>query len=237
MSNRVLITGANRGIGLALVREYLSRGDEVFAGCRRPDEATELRALVKSSGENLHVLRLDVTRDESTAAAAQFVWSRTESLDVLVNNAGINPEEHAGVKLTELELQDVRNALEVNVIGTARVTRAMLPLLEKGHKARIVNITSGVGCISEKAHPGYYAYGLSKAALNYFTRGLAAELKERGVTTVLVSPGWVKTDMGGPDAKITPEQSAAGIASLVEKLTSEDNSLWFNWDGQKNETW
>ena len=161
MSDTVLVTGANRGIGLALTKEYLKRGDTVFAGCRNPEKADDLNAMSASHADKLLVFRLDVTRSESTASAAQFVWGRTETLDVLVNNAGINPEEHASVKLLELEIQDCRNAFEVNVLGTARITRAMLPLLEKGRRARIANITSGIGCISQKDRLGYYSYGLS----------------------------------------------------------------------------
>lgn len=237
MAKKVLITGANRGIGLALVGEYLKRGEEVFAGCRKPDEADRLNKLAAQHGDRLHVFRLEVTRSENIAAAAQLVWSRTETLDILINNAGINPEPSADVKLGDLQLQDCRDAIEVNALGPARITRAMLPLLEKGGRAVVANITSGVACMSAKTRPGYYAYGMSKAALNYFTRAMAAELRSRGLIVVLISPGWVKTDMGGPDAELPASQSAAGIAATIDKLRPEDNSFWFNWDGRKQETW
>jgi len=144
MGNKVLVTGTNRGIGLALVKQYVQRGDEVFAGCRRPDEAEELNQFAAANPQQVRVFRLDVTRSESTAAGSQFVWSHTETLDILINNAGINPESSAQTKLVDLELQDCRDAFEVNVLGPARVTRAMLPLLEKGDKARVVNIASVV---------------------------------------------------------------------------------------------
>ena len=234
MSRTVLITGANRGIGLALVKEYLTRGDHVFAGCRRPDDADQLTGLAAKHAQQLHVFRLDVTRGESVAAAAQLVWGKTDSLDILINNAGIYPKPKT---LNELELQDCRDAFETNVLGVARVTRAMLPLLEKADKAKVANITSGVGCVTEKTRPGYYAYGTSKAALNYFTRALAAEMKGRGPIIILINPGWVKTEMGGSEAQMAPEQSAVGIAETIDKLTQADNSSWFNWDGKKHEIW
>jgi len=237
MSRKVLITGANRGIGLALVKEFQSRGDQVYAGCRTPDRAEELNALAGKSEGTVCVFRLDVTRPESVAAASQFVWSQTDALDILINNAGIFPEPSADVTLNELEMRDCRDAFDTNVLGVARVTRAMLPLLEKGAAAKVANITSGVGSISDKTRPGYYAYGTSKAALNYFTRAIAAEMKGRGPIVVAINPGWVKTDMGGPEGQLKPSQSATGIAEVIDKLTPADNSCWFNWDGKKHESW
>jgi len=237
MPRKVLITGANRGIGLSLVKEYLSRGEQVYAGCRTPDQADELNRLAGAHEGRPCVFRLDVTRPESVAAASQLVWSKTDTLDILINNAGIFPERSDDVKLYELEMQDCREGFETNVLGVARVTSAMLPLLEKARGAKVANITSDVACVTKKMRPGYYAYGTSKAALNYFTRAMAAELKGRGPIVVLINPGWVKTDMGGDEAELTPEQSAADIARTIDKLRPEDNSFWFTWDGKKHEIW
>ena len=237
MPPTVLITGANRGIGLGLTQEYLARGAKVFATCRRPDAASELTGLRGSCGHRLVVDRLDVTRDESVSLAAQRVWAEADRLDVLINNAGIFPEPAADTRLRELELQDCRDAFDTNVVGVLRVTRALLPLLEKGAPGRVANISSGVGCIATKTGIGYYAYGTSKAALNYASRALAAELKERGIIVIVINPGWVKTDIGGAAAELQPAQSAKGIVETVASLGADDNGCWFNWDGQKRLEW
>ena len=237
MPQNVLITGANRGIGLALTEEYLKRGDKVFATCRRPDAAEKLKELQASHAGRLFVERMDVTRDESVSSAAQRVWAEADKLDVLINNAGIFPEPKPYTHLNELEVQDLRDAFETNVVGVFRVTRALLPLLEKGSPGRVANITSGVACMSTKNTPEYYAYGTSKAALNYASRALAAELKDHGIVVIVINPGWVKTDMGGPDAELQPAQSAHGIVETIAKLDCEDNGLWFNWNGEKQRQW
>jgi len=237
MADSVLITGANRGIGLALVREYVRRGWDVYASCRQPDEAKDLNAIASEHPDSVEVFRLDVTRPESAAAASQYVWSKTEALDLLINNAGIFAGPSAETKLNELELEDCCEAFRTNVLGVGRVTRAMLPLLQKAGTSKIVNITSGIAVISAKTRPGYYAYGTSKAALNYFSRAMAAEIRGTGPILALISPGWVKTDMGGSEAELTPEQSARGIAETIDKLTADDNGCWFNWDGRPQEAW
>jgi NAD(P)-dependent dehydrogenase (short-subunit alcohol dehydrogenase family) len=113
----------------------------------------------------------------------------------------------------------------------------MLPLLETGTRPCVANVTSATGCIADKTSPGYYAYGTSKAALNYVTRAMAAEFKESGFIVIAISPGWVKTAMGGPDAELAPEKSAKGIVDTIARLTTNDTSCWFNWDGKKRDSW
>jgi NAD(P)-dependent dehydrogenase (short-subunit alcohol dehydrogenase family) len=234
MPESVFITGSNRGIGLALVKEYVARGAKVFATSRRPDELT---ALPEQYGDQVSVLPLDVTQDESVSSAAETVASQIDALDILINNAAVYPEPSVDVKLGDLDLQDVRDAFETNVLGVARVTRALIALVGKARHGRIVNISSGAGCIATKDEPGHYGYGTSKAALNYFTRAMAAEFAQTGVIIVAMSPGWVKTEMGGPQATITTEVSARGIADTIAKLTPTDNGLWYTYEGTRRDTW
>ena len=237
MAESVLITGSNRGIGLALAKEYVTRGVKVFATSRRPDRADELNALAEQHPQQVSILPLDVTCDESVSAAAVAVASQTDALDILINNAAVYPEPSVDVKLDDLELQDVRDAFETNVLGVARVTRALIPLVRKAEHGRIVNISSGAGRIATKDEPGHYGYGTSKAALNYFTRAMAAEFADTGLIIVAMSPGWVKTEMGGPQAKITTGVSARGLADTIAKLTPADNGSWYTYEGPKRDAW
>ena len=236
MNHKVLITGANRGIGLALVREYLSRGDFVAAACRHPDKAAELSQLRPAHPDRFAILRLDVNSDQSVQADAGEVAEHFDGLDVLVNNAGVFGGKPA--TLADIRVLDFRDTYETNVIGTFRVTRACLPILKRGRNARVVNVSSEAGMISRPlAEPRYYAYGASKAALNYITRALAKDLLADGISVVALSPGWVRTDMGGPEAPLSVEESARGIVKVVHGLTIRDAGRWFRHDGSENEMW
>lgn len=221
-----MITGANRGIGLALTVELLKGGHKVLAGARKPAKAPELEKLRGEYGQSLEVLELDVTSDASVEAAA----AKAGPLDVLVNNAAVFPEE-GDESIFEMKLEHFRAAFETNVLGVIRVTRAFVPLLEKGSQPRIVNISSGAGSVAAKEDHGYYAYSASKAALNMVTRAMAAEFRPRGICVVAMTPGWVKTEMGGPNAPLTPEQSARGIARTITTLTMEKTSLFIERTG------
>ena len=221
-----MITGANRGIGLALTSELLKGGHRVLATARKPEKATELKELCREYGEALDVLGMDVNSDESVKAVA----ARVEALDVLVNNAAVFPEE-GDESIFEMKLEHFREAFETNVIGVVRVTRAFVPALEKGKNPRIVNISSGAGSVAGKDDYGYYAYAASKAALNMVTRGLAAEFQPRGICVVAMTPGWVKTEMGGPNAPLRPEESARAIAKTITTLTMEKTSRFIERTG------
>lgn len=227
MAQTILITGANRGIGLALTAELLKAGHHILAAARHPAKATELAALRAAHKTSLDLLELDVTSDTSVAAAAA---SLTTPLDLLVNNAAVFPE-NGDESIFDMKLEYFRNAFETNVLGVIRVTRAFLPLLEKGINPRIVNISSGAGSVTAKDDNGYYAYAASKAALNMVTRGIAAEFRPRGICVVAMSPGWVKTEMGGPNAPLEPADSARAIARTITTLTIDKTSLFIERTG------
>jgi NAD(P)-dependent dehydrogenase (short-subunit alcohol dehydrogenase family) len=208
----VLVTGANRGIGYALVRALIDSDFRVLAGCRNPENSVGLEKL-ESSG-SIQILPLDVSSDESVVAAARKAPDR---VDIIVNNAGVMPER-GNESIAEIDLNHLRVAFEVNVLGVARVVRSFLPLLRRSNRPRILNVSSGLGSIAERDSSTYYAYAVSKAALNMLTRSTAFEFAPEGITIVAISPGWVRTDMGGEEADIAPEESAAAIVEAIRKV-------------------
>jgi len=231
----VLITGANRGIGLALVKEFLKHGDRVIATARQPDKADELNALRKTYHDpDFTAIPMDVINADSVNQAYEKIAQSFSSLDILINNAGINPDAK-DERLEDMDIAHFEMAFDVNVIGVARVSRILLPLLRKSNEPRIINISSGAGSIAIKTNFKLYSYSTSKAALNMFTRALAAELKPEEIIVVALSPGWVRTDMGGDDAEISPEESANCIFNTAHRLTMDHSSQFFGRDGNQDD--
>ena len=232
---RAFITGANRGLGLELTRQYLERGDQVFAACRQLASATELQTLKQQYADRLVLLPLDVTSATSIAAAVASTQENTEALDVLINNAGVYPHAGSGddhQRLGQLTHDDAMETMQVNAIGPLLVSQALLPLLRAGHKGRILSISSGQGSLTWKATGDPYHYSASKAALNMYMRSLAAEIGHMGLISVLVDPGWMRTEMGGEHATQEPADSARGIIRLAEQLHTEENGSFVTWQGQ-----
>lgn len=218
----VLITGANRGLGLEFARQYAAAGWTVIGTARQPDGANELNGL------DVRVLQLDVTDPSSITRMVSALGG--QPIDLLINNAGIFPRVNT---LDETDFDDVARTLDVNLIGPMRVTRALLPSLRKGQSKKIVSITSGLGSIANNDSGRYYGYRESKAALNMFTRSLAVELASEGFTCVVMSPGWVQTDMGGPNARLTPSESITGMRSVIAGLTPAETGSYWNYDGEQ----
>jgi NAD(P)-dependent dehydrogenase (short-subunit alcohol dehydrogenase family) len=232
---RAFITGANRGLGLELTRQYLERGDQVFAASRQPADAGDLQRLRRQYPDRLTLLPLDVTNAASITAAAQTVSAATDSLDVLINNAGVYPHAGSGdahQRLGQLTHDDAIETMQVNAIGPLLVSQALLPLLRAGHKGRILSISSGQGSLTWKATGDPYHYSASKAALNMYMRSLAAEIGTYGLISVIVDPGWMRTEMGGDSATQDPADSARGIIRLAEQLRVEENGSFVTWQGQ-----
>lgn len=227
----VFITGSNRGIGLALVREFLQQGDQVIATARRPENAPGLQELVPVHPEDLQVVAMDVGDALSVERVRQSVESTWGKIDILINNAGVFPEV-GDEPLEKLDLKYLSLAFEVNVVGTARVSQILLPLLRVGTNGRIVNVSSGAGSITDKTDSRHYCYSASKAALNQFSRALAAELKPEGIVVAPITPGWVKTDMGGDNAELTPEESAVSLVRTIKKLTARQSGLFLDRHGR-----
>ena len=215
----VLITGANRGLGLEFARQYAADGWTVIGTARRPADADDLSAL------DVEVLQLDVADRDSIAAFAASLDGR--SVDLLINNAGIFPRVS---EIENVDANDYLQTLVVNTLGPVLVTQAVLPNLREGELKQVVNITSGLASI-ERNSGGFYGYRESKAALNMFTSSLAAELGPDGFTCLALHPGWVRTDMGGANATLSPEESVSSMRAVIGKLTAEDNGRYFGFDG------
>jgi NAD(P)-dependent dehydrogenase (short-subunit alcohol dehydrogenase family) len=221
----VLVTGANRGLGLEFAKQFSDAGWKVIATAREPDKAEELHQL----GERVEVVQLDVTDAKSVAALAKEL--EEQPIDLLINNAGLGVPIEGGPKLEQLKIADFERLLQVNALGPVRVTQALLPNLRAGKGKTVVGITSGLGSIAWNTNGAYYGYRESKAAHDMFIRTLAAELKPEGFVCIALMPGWVKTDMGGPNATMTPEQSITAMRKVIEKLKPADSGKLFNFDG------
>ena len=229
---RILITGSNRGIGLELVRQYINRNDtQVFATCRTPDEAKELQQLAQQHPDRLHIIALEVTDANSITASVAAVSTKTDALDLLINNAAINPSTDRERTFGKLDAEAMLHVLNVNAVAPIVVAQAYADLLRKGNNPRVVQMSSGAGSLEQQANSRSYTYQASKAALNMFSRCLANSLADDDMITIMLNPGWVVTDMGGPNANLQPEESVAGILNVVDNLTAADNNTFLQWDG------
>jgi NAD(P)-dependent dehydrogenase (short-subunit alcohol dehydrogenase family) len=230
---RVLVTGSNRGLGLEFVRECLARGDFVFAGCRRPRTAADLRALLTAYPQRLVILPLDVTNEESIAASVQAMHQQVDGLDLLINNAGTYPR---GETPTTVDATTMLQTFHLNSVAPMIVAQHFLDLLRAGNQPRLVNISSKMGSLwwKEREGGGDYSYCSSKAALNMLTRTLAFDLRSEGIIVAALNPGWVQTDMGGSSADLTPAQSVRGMLDVIERLTEADTSRFFTWEGREH---
>ncbi|WP_193393311.1 SDR family oxidoreductase [Thiobacillus denitrificans] len=225
----VLITGASRGLGLEWARQYAEAGWRVFASCRRPEEANDLKALAVRQ-PRLSVHRLDVT-DSEQLRTLQLDLEEAR-IDVLLNNAGVYLDKFMG-DLGGIDYEVWLRTFAVNTLGAVRVSEAFIEQVARSEKKRVVTVSSHMGSIAEIADPGSYAYRSSKAALNAAMKGLSHAFAQRGIGLLLLHPGWVKTRMGGPDATLTPEQSVHGMRTLVENFKPEMNGRFFRHDGSE----
>ena len=225
-SETLLVTGASRGIGLALTQTLLQAGHRVIATCRRPADADVLTALGASNeGGRLEILSLDVGDATSVDALAATLADRP--IDALVNNAGRMRRENG---VDDLDYEDWATTLAINTIAPVRIASALKPNLLLAPGARLLCVSSQMGSL-ERATSGNIAYRSSKAALNMAMRCLADEWRAEGIAVVMVHPGWVRTDMGGEDAPLAVSDSAAGLARLVERVTMADTGRFLDHDG------
>lgn len=225
---RILVTGANRGIGLEFVRQCLLRGARVFAACRQPGKALKLTELAAAHPGRLSVLPLDLDKERSIAELARETAALTDALDLLINNAGVLvPGERYG----ELVAKTLIDTFTTNVAGPLLLTQALTPLLLRGESAKVVNLSSDLGSLSKTKSFYTPSYAISKAGLNMVTRQLAAELGAGGVSVISVNPGWVRTDMGGARAPVTPQESVTGLLKLINSLPRRDSGRFFDHNG------
>ena len=213
----IVITGANRGIGLELARQFKQRGDQVVAACRKSsDELARLDVEV--------IEGVDVADDSSVSQLASSLENRT--IDVLVNCAGILSDESLG----DLDFDRMRRQFEVNSLGPLRVTAALRGNLGQGSKVAIV--TSRMGSIEDNTSGGRYGYRMSKAAVNMAGRSLANDLKDDGVAVAILHPGFVRTEMTGHQGLIDPPESAAGLIARIDEVTLETTGTFWHTNGE-----
>jgi len=212
----ILITGTGRGIGRKLAELFVREGYDVLAASRHGPTIYATESVTMDVGDNASV----------SAAARQL---KDRPIDVLVNNAGIFGDRGTG--LDHMDEAVWREVLDVNVLGPARVVRAFLPHLEAGRHKKIVTISSRMGSMGENTSGGEMVYRSSKAAVNAVMRSLSFDLADKGMICTMVHPGWVRTDMGGPAAAISVDESADGIKTLILGLDAGSNGAFFNYDG------
>jgi NAD(P)-dependent dehydrogenase (short-subunit alcohol dehydrogenase family) len=225
---RAVVTGANRGIGLELVRQLHARGDVVEACVRDPGSATALAAL---AGDRVRIHALDVTVAGTVQALAAVLSDA--AIDTVFNVAGSygGSTQSLGQMAEHLALADVAATYDINAMGPLRVTLALLPHLRRGSTKKLVHVTSGMGSIADNSSGGYYAYRMSKAALDMMSKSLAVDLRREQIISVVINPGWVQTDMGGPNAPTTVEDSVRGILRETDAATLADSGEFLNWKG------
>jgi NAD(P)-dependent dehydrogenase (short-subunit alcohol dehydrogenase family) len=225
----VLITGANRGLGLEFARQYAAEGWGVYAASRNPAAAEQLRGLAQQAPDKFTVVAMDVTDAESIRTAARQL--RDTAIDVLINNAGISG---AGGQVTgKVDYESWARVLDVNMMGPLRVTEAFVDQLARSDRRLVVTITSGMSSLSDNTSGGSIAYRSSKAGVNMVMRSAALDLAPRGISCVVVNPGWVKTDMGGPGARLTAQQSVAALRRLIETFGPAHSGKFYNYDGRE----
>lgn len=221
----VLITGANKGVGLELVKVYAARGDTVLACCRNPEAAATLAAV----DGDVEIIDVRVSDAESVAQLAKTLEGRP--IDVLINNAGMSGPGYDQQNARVMNFDGWMETFEVNTLAPVRVMQALLGNLKASDNPKVASITSQMGALSLDM-PVAYAYCTSKAALNKFMRLAALDLGKDGINICVIHPGWVRTDMGGPNAEISPKESAAGIVKVIDELNDENNGGFWKWNGE-----
>ncbi len=217
MAKNIVITGANRGIGLAFVQHYLAKGDEVYALCRQAS------AELENSGATI-ISDVDVTDSASLVDAKKALSGVT--IDVLINNAGILHSEALG----ELNYADMAQQFEVNALGPLKVTETLLDLITGGGKVAL--ITSRMGSVADNGSGGYYGYRMSKAALNAGGKSLAIDLQPKNIAVAILHPGFVQTEMVGNAGDISASTAAERLAQRIEKLTIDTTGTFWHSNGE-----
>ncbi|MGH8172875.1 MAG: SDR family oxidoreductase [Rhodanobacteraceae bacterium] len=223
---QALVTGANRGLGLELTRQLLARGDRVIATCRQPGRALELTRLAGEHPGHLAVHPLTLPDTRSIADLVRAVEAQDVRIDLLVNNAGMLV---TGERFGGIESKSLRESFASNAEGPFLLTQALAPNL--ADRARVVNISTGLGSIASTDSLYSPSYAISKAALNMATRLLSIALDEHGIIVVALSPGWVRTDMGGSGASLTPAASVAAMLGVIDGLKEGDSGQFFAQTG------
>lgn len=226
----VLVTGANRGLGKEFAKQYSADGWRVFACCRSPEQAKGLSEMARASKGRLSVHPLDVSRADSVSSLAESL--RGEAIDILLNNAGVYGDE-SHPDFGKVDYERWAATFSVNVMGPMRMVEAFVENVSRSDKKIIAFLSSKMGSISDNTSGGSYLYRSSKAALNAVVKSLSLDLKDRGLIAVALHPGWVRTDMGGPNAPTLPQESIQGLRRVLEELRSNDSGKFLSHEGSE----
>ena len=221
----VLITGANRGLGYEFVKQYSENGFEVLACCRNRNNAKELKELAETSNK-IKVYELDVGNVKAIKSLSQQL--QNEKIDVLINNAGIYRSSTVG----NINYDEWIESFKVNTIAPYQIVENFLNQIQNSDLKKVVSITSKMGSIDDNNSGGSYIYRSSKTALNSMMRSLTHDLKNQGIATLTLHPGWVRTDMGGPGGWIDSFESVQGMIKQIDKLTIDDSGKYLDYAGK-----
>lgn len=224
-SQTILITGANRGIGLEYVRQYAQEGHTVYATVRDVASADELQSLAARHAQ-IHVLSLDVADIAAIRALATQLSEVT--IDILISNAGIYPQSRLGTTAPQAWL----HAFQVNTLTTYYLAEAFLTHLKRATPGKLIAMTSKMGSITDNGSGGEYIYRSTKTALNMVVKSLSLDLQPFNIAVALLHPGWVRTDMGGPNGLITAETSVAGLRKVIDDLSVAQSGEFIAYDGK-----
>ena len=227
----VFITGANRGLGLEMAKQFSEDGYFVIGTARRPERATELAAL------GVRIEQLDVTDPESVAALSQRMGEHP--VDILINNAGYYgsvPIPQKPHNIDQLDPEDTLRCLNINTVGPLRVTHALMKNLRAGETRKVVNISTAQAMLTKRLRPNNaYGYRLSKTSLNMLTRVLAGDLQDEDFIVVSIAPGFTKTDMGSEKGKRTPEETIGDVKNVIKNLTADQTGGFWFYDGTRRD--
>jgi NAD(P)-dependent dehydrogenase (short-subunit alcohol dehydrogenase family) len=230
MEKYVLITGVSKGLGLCLVQDFLKEG-YVVIGCYRSMNQN-LEQIKEKYSENLKLVEMDVSSEVSVKNAFHKVKEITDAIEILINNAAVYLEIKSA-PIYDIDIDNAVSTLNINAVGPLRVLKYFYSLVENGSQKIIVNVSSEAGSISDCWRDREFSYCMSKSALNMLTKILYNFSKDKGIKVVSIHPGWMKTDMGGKDADIYPEEASEGIIKFVKKimLQKELNHQYFDYKG------
>lgn len=228
MSKTAFITGTTRGIGLELTKILLKKKYQVIATGRDTKKSKGLTSLKSDYKNGLNLIDLDVT-DDNGILKLKSELSGVQQIDLLINNAGIFTSDDNQI-LEKIDPESALITFLVNTMGPLKVTQTLLPYLKKSKTSTVVNITSQMGSIDDNKMGRYYGYRMSKAALNMMTKSFSIDYPD--ITSIVMHPGWVQTDMGGKQAPVSPQDSAEGILAVIENLKRKDSGKFYNFRGE-----
>ena len=226
---KILVTGANRGLGLGLVKKFLENNEKVICTTRNLSKSKELILCKEKYNDNLEICELDLLDKESPNILSNFLGN--EPIDLFINNAGVIG--HSAQHFESVSLNHWLDVLKVNLIAPLLITQSIIKNVEKSSERKIYFISSKVGSIEDNKSGGMYIYRSSKTALNQVVKSLSIDLKPLGISVISLHPGWVRTEMGGPNALISVEESVNGMVGVISKTSIINSGQFINYDGTR----